>query len=291
MTLAVDDGPVLRAGVIGLGMIGGGVAVCLARAKRPLAVYDVRPDASTKLAGVPAVMESAAAVARVSDIVMIAVLNAEQVQAVLEGPTGVLAGAHPGLTLVLLSTVAMSDLEKLTAIAAASGVELLDCGVTGGLVAEKGDMLCMIGGTDASVSRVRPVLETFCAKLFHMGRSGTGMIAKIARNAIHYSLWEAGYEGALLAARSGVRIDQFASLVDEAARRPGANASFWMNEESLNPPAEWSAQQLALRKSLMSYLRKDVDAAIQLGDRTGADIPVIRATRYAAHKTYRVKEE
>jgi 3-hydroxyisobutyrate dehydrogenase len=123
----------LRAGVIGLGAIGGGVAISLARKKRPLAVYDVRAEAAATLEGVPTVERSPAAVSATADVVMIAVVNAGQVRATLEGPDGLLAGVHPGLVLVLLSTVSLNDLRDLAAIANAAGVPLLDCGVTADL--------------------------------------------------------------------------------------------------------------------------------------------------------------
>jgi len=63
----------LRAGVVGLGMIGGGVAVSLANSGRPAAaVYDVRPEAADGLEGVPAPVGSPAAVAKASDVVLVA---------------------------------------------------------------------------------------------------------------------------------------------------------------------------------------------------------------------------
>jgi 3-hydroxyisobutyrate dehydrogenase len=77
----------LRAGVIGLGMIGGGVALSLARSGRPVAaVHDVRPDAADDLDGVPDQVESPAAVAKECDVVLLAVVSAEQARDVLAGP-------------------------------------------------------------------------------------------------------------------------------------------------------------------------------------------------------------
>ena len=72
------SGAALRAGVVGLGQIGGGVAVCLARSGRPLTVDDVRPDAVDRWPGVPPVVGSPAEVARASDVVMIAVVDLAQ---------------------------------------------------------------------------------------------------------------------------------------------------------------------------------------------------------------------
>jgi 3-hydroxyisobutyrate dehydrogenase len=66
-----------RVGVIGLGEIGGGVAVSMARRGRVASVFDVRPDAAARLEGVPAQRDSVAEVTKNSDVVLIAVVSAE----------------------------------------------------------------------------------------------------------------------------------------------------------------------------------------------------------------------
>jgi 3-hydroxyisobutyrate dehydrogenase len=268
----------LRAGVIGLGAIGGGVAVSLARNKRPLAVYDVRPDAAATLDGVPAVERSPAAVSATADVVMIAVVNAEQVRATLEGPDGLLAGVHPGLVLVLLSTVSLNDLRGLAAIANAAGVPLLDCGVTGGPAsAPKGELIAMIGGEDRVVERVRPVLEDWSEFVQHMGLAGSGMAAKIARNIIHYQIWRAGHEGAALASRSGVDLAKFVAVVQRAATKPGASPTVWMTEESVSPPGAWPEDQLRLRQHILGLMKKDLEAALSLARAAGLELPSTEA--------------
>src|SRR3546814_20163148 len=101
-----------NAGVIGLGHIGSGVALCLARAGMLTAVYDVRQDASEGLEGVPAVAPPAAEVARQCDVVLIAVVHAQQTIAVLNGPDGVLSQSRPDLQNVLLATFPLQNLTQ-----------------------------------------------------------------------------------------------------------------------------------------------------------------------------------
>jgi 3-hydroxyisobutyrate dehydrogenase-like beta-hydroxyacid dehydrogenase len=74
-----------KVGVIGLGTIGSGVAICLARAGMLAAVYDVRVNAADGLEGVPPLAGLPAEVARVCDTIVIAVVNAAQVIDVLSG--------------------------------------------------------------------------------------------------------------------------------------------------------------------------------------------------------------
>ena len=207
----------LKAGVIGLGMIGGGVAICLARANRLAAVYDIRPDASDKLEGVPPVVASPAEVARQADVVMIAVIDAKQARDVMSGPDGLLAAKRPGLAIVLLSTVSLPDLTELREIAAAGDAVLVDCGVTGGPASAQKGMVSLVGADDATFARVKDVIDDFSKLAIHMGGPGAGMAAKIARNVIVYTVWRAGYEGAQLAKAAGIDIAKLAAAIDGSA--------------------------------------------------------------------------
>jgi 3-hydroxyisobutyrate dehydrogenase len=281
----------LRAGVVGLGAIGGGVAVSLARRGRPLAVYDIRADAVAGLDGVPPLLPSPAAVAAASDVVMIAVINSQQVRAVLEGPEGLLAGAHPGLVLVLLSTVSLDDLKRLAAIASAVGVPLLDCGVTGGPdSAPKGELIAMLGGESAVAERIRPVLEDWSEFVQYMGPPGTGMAAKIARNIIHFQIWRAGHEGALLASRAGVDLAKFVTVVERAATKPGASPTIWMTEESINPPGPWSGDQAKVRQHVLELMKKDMEAALSLAASVGVRLPSAEAAYHGGAEIFGLRE-
>jgi 3-hydroxyisobutyrate dehydrogenase len=119
----------MRVWIIDHGMIGGGIAQCFAWHGRALSVYDIRPDAAQTLAGVPAVLESPGAVALRSDIVIIAVVSAEQVASVLRGPNGILASAAPGSVVLIVSTIAVSAFLQFAAEADHHGVHLIYAGV------------------------------------------------------------------------------------------------------------------------------------------------------------------
>lgn len=207
-----------RAGVIGLGLIGGGVAVSLATSGRPpVAVYDVRPEAADGLDGVPAPLGSAAAVAAASDVVLIAVVDEAQARDVLSGPGGVLSAAHPGLIVVLLSTVSVAAVRDLAALCAGHGVPLLDAGVTGGTVAAKNGLVVMVGGPDDALEQALPVLKDFGKAVVHCGGSGTGMAAKLARNLITYAQWTAVREAAGIAAEAGVPLKALMRVLERSS--------------------------------------------------------------------------
>ncbi|MFA7554685.1 MAG: NAD(P)-dependent oxidoreductase [Spongiibacteraceae bacterium] len=276
----------LRTGVIGLGQIGGGVAMCLARHNRPLAVFDIRADAADRLEGVPAVSSTPAEVAAQSDVLMIAVLNGEQAEAILTGPEGVLAGAHPGLTLVMLSTITIDELKKLNVIASEKNVPLLDCGVTAGQLSAEGKMISMIGGDDAEVERVMPVLKEFNAEVYHMGPAGAGMVTKVVRNMIHFTTWRIGFEGAKLAAAAGVDIEKFSELVHQASMQDGASVSTWMTPEKLFKSNKHFTTMDQMCQGTYVYHKKDMDAAKELADQLNVETPTADSARTYGPEIY-----
>ena len=262
-----------RGGVIGLGKIGGGVAVCLARAGRLASVYDVRLNAADELEGLPKCVNSPADVARSCDVVLIAVMNAAQIRQVLVGPEGVFAGAHRHTTVVVLSTVAMDDWRELMEMAAKAKIRLLDCGVTSGPASAQGGLICLVGGTNEDLANVAPVLNSFSRRVLHMGPPGAGMAAKIARNIIVYATWRAGYESEQLALAAGVDISKLAEAIDLSAEDV-EGATMWMKR----PSADSGPDAKALRERVLEFLEKDLDAACKLASDLNVAIPVANIT-------------
>lgn len=276
----------LHAGVIGLGQIGGGVALCLARAGSLAAVYDVRPDAADKLEGVPACAASPAAVGRACDVVVIAVVSAEQALSVLTGEEGLLAAARPGLSVVLLSTVSLESLRELSRLVTDAGAMLIDCGVTGGPAAATGGLTCLVGGEEADVARVRPVLESFSQAVFHMGPPAAGMAAKIARNVIVFGSIRVGYEAELLARAAGIDVAQLAALVDQSTENVLTPTSLMKRPSPASDPAERKVREMVLE-----LMKKDLEAAQSLAAELGVRVPVADISHDTAAKVLGLESE
>jgi 3-hydroxyisobutyrate dehydrogenase-like beta-hydroxyacid dehydrogenase len=251
----------LQAGVIGLGQIGGGVAVCLARAGRLAAVYDVYPEVAAKLEGVPACVSSPAELASSCDVVIIAVVSAEQVRDALSGPDGLLSGARDDLTVVLMSTVSLPDLHSLSELAGAAGVKLVDCGVTGGPAAARKGLVCLVGADDADYQRVLPVLEDCSQTVVRMGGPAAGMAAKVARNVLVYGTYHAAYEAAKLAESAGVDLATLAAAIDASAASMGSPMAFQL---PLDPVQTGGRDEKLLRQATAEIMRKDLAAATEL---------------------------
>ena len=264
-----------KAGVIGLGVIGSGVAICLARAGLLGAVYDVRKDASEGLEGVPAVAASAAEVARHCDVVLIAVVDAKQTIDALSGPDGILSQARPGLDVVLLATVSMTDLAGIRKLTDAAGVGLVDSGVTGGPRARQNGLICLVGADPAIFARVRPSLEGFAKSVALMGGPGAGMAAKIARNVVVYGCLRAGYEAAMLARAAGVDVRQLTQVIEDSS--DGVGGPMMLMGRPKDPATD--ADENRLREYTRGLMNKDLDAALDLGKTFNIALPLVELTR------------
>jgi 3-hydroxyisobutyrate dehydrogenase len=263
-----------KAGVIGLGMIGSGVALCLARAGLLGAVYDVRPQAADGLEGVPPVAASPRAVAQDCDVVIIAVVSAEQTVDVLTGPDGLLAAARPGLDIVLVATVSIEKLDEIRALTDAAGVGLIDCGVTGGQTVRQNGLVCLVGATAESLARVQPVLDGFAKSVAHMGGPGSGMAAKIARNVVVYGCLRAGYEGAALARAAGVNVAQLVKVIEDSSE--GVGGPMMLMGRPADPLTD--ANEAKMRDYVRGLMLKDLGAALDLGRSVHVKLPLVELT-------------
>lgn len=269
----------LRAGVVGLGMIGGGVAVSLARSGSAPAVFDVRPDAADGLPGVPDVLASPAEVAAASDVVMVAVVNAAQARQAITGEDGILTAARPGSTVVLLSTVALPVVRELAAACAEHAVGFLDCGVTPGDKAAEHGMVAIVGGDAAVVESAGPVLAGWAKRVVHCGPSGAGMATKIARNVVTYGTWRTVHEAAALASAAGVDPGRLAEVI-EAADPDGRTLLQLLGMRGAD-----GELPDAVGRQISPLMTKDLDAALALAQDLGVSVPGVGVSRERAAET------
>jgi len=259
----------LRAGVIGIGQVGKGVALCLQRRDLLSAIYDVRDEIGE---GLPPIEASPREVAAKSDVVLIAVVTADQAIDVLSGPDGVLTAGNKDQIIVLLATVALSDLDRIRAVTDAAGVTLIDCGVMGAARSADQGMVCLVGADQEPLEKVRPILEGFARYVAHMGGPGAGMTAKIVRNVAAVGCLRAGYEAAQLAKATGTDLPRLIQAIDDTADANVGPMIFWGREQDpATDPAE-----AALRENLWEMILKDAQAALELADLTAMDLSLVK---------------
>jgi 3-hydroxyisobutyrate dehydrogenase len=173
-----------RVGFIGLGSQGGPMARAIIGAGYPVTLWARRPASLEPFAGTPArVAASPAELAAASDLACICVVGDADVEEVLAGEAGVLAGLRRGAVIAVHSTVHPDTCRRLADRAAARGARLVDAPVSGGgPAAEAGRLLVMAGGAPADVEFCRPVFAAYADPVVHVGPVGSGQLAKLLNN-------------------------------------------------------------------------------------------------------------
>lgn len=168
-------------GFIGLGIMGRGMAANILRAGFPLTVWNRTAAKMEPLvaAGARAGASPADLAAR-SDIIVICVSDTPDVEAVILGPDGVIAGARPGSLVVDCSTISPEATRRLAQTLAARGIGMLDAPVSGGSEgAAKGTLSIMVGGKETDFQRALPVLQAMGKQITHVGDHGAGQTVKL----------------------------------------------------------------------------------------------------------------
>ncbi|TFH31714.1 MAG: 2-hydroxy-3-oxopropionate reductase [Anaerolineales bacterium] len=169
-----------KIGYIGLGLMGKPIALNLLKAGYALTVYNRSQAAMDELVAAGAMaVDSPEAVARASDVVFTNLPDSPDVESVVLGSGGVLAGSHPGMVFVDNSTIKPETARKIAEALAAVGVDSLDAPVSGGDIGAKaGTLAIMVGGPKSAFDRVAPVFGAMGKKITYVGASGAGQVAK-----------------------------------------------------------------------------------------------------------------
>jgi 3-hydroxyisobutyrate dehydrogenase len=173
-----------RVALLGLGLMGAGMARRLLGAGFPLAVYNRTAEKAASLVGDGArLANSPRDAAEGADFVVSMVADDVASRALWLGDNGALAGIKTGALLIESSTVTPEWISELAAAAQAKGSEVLDAPVTGSRIhAAAGELNFLVGGSDAAVERARPVLAVMSKSVIHVGPTGSGALLKLINN-------------------------------------------------------------------------------------------------------------
>lgn len=204
-----------KIGFIGLGVMGLGMAANLLKKGYEVAVYNRTPGKAASLVELGASeLESPVAVARAVDIVITMISNDAAIREVYWGENGIFEGVREGVTLIDSSTISPLLAKELAAAAEALGASFLDAPVTGSKpAAEDGTLVFMVGGPEAALASVEPLLLAMGRKVIPMGPNGSGSTAKLAHNTIVGINVAALTEGMAIAASGGIDGSKFVELV------------------------------------------------------------------------------
>lgn len=212
-----------RIGLVGLGAMGRGVAANLAKKGFRVFGCDVREESRAALAPADAFSTRPAELAG-CDVVMSFVVNDAQTEDVLFGRDGMAPHLRSGSIFVMCSTVPPAYARSLGARLAQRGVTLIDAPVTGGAAgAARGSLTVMAAGPKDAFERVRPLLQAFGARLYHLGEeNGAGAQMKVINQLLCGVHLAAAGEALAMAKRQGLPLETVHEILCSGS------ASSWM---------------------------------------------------------------
>jgi len=200
----------MKVGFIGLGHMGAPMSRNVLAAGHDLVVHDVRPDAAAGLLEAGASWAGSPRESGVDrDVVITMLPGPSQVEEVLLGPGGLLAGLSAGDTWIDMSTSVPAVADKVRAVAGSSGVAILDAPVAGGITgARDGTLQIFIGGATDDYLRMRPLLEVMGdrERILHVGSHGAGYTVKLMLNLLWFASVTLTAEALTIGVRAGVDV-------------------------------------------------------------------------------------
>lgn len=220
-------------GVVGLGKMGAPMARHLLARGFKVTGCDPLADAcrDARASGVT-MLDSAAEVARASDLVIIVVGFDQEVEATVFGKGGVALG----------STVAPRYARRLAERLAESGMVLLDIPLARGEAAAVAGKLLIYGaGEERAFAACRPAFSAFASDIFHLGPAGAGQVAKMVNNLILWACTAANDEGLRLGEALGVDAERL-----REALRAGSAQNWSMDIRAELSGMPWAEKDMSI---------------------------------------------
>jgi 4-hydroxybutyrate dehydrogenase/sulfolactaldehyde 3-reductase len=266
-----------QVGFIGLGIMGGPMAANILRGGHALTVFDVNPEAVARLVAKGArAASSPAAVARASEVVVTMLPDAPDVERVALGPDGLVAALPQGGVLIDMSTSAPETTRRIGAALAARGCHMVDCPV--GKTAEhavSGTLTLMAGGEDATIARVRPVLDCMGTDFFHCGGLGNGHAMKATNNLLATALVALNAEVLAAGLRAGLTLGTMTGVMQKTMA--------WNNQLAIAFPLRPLKGDFE-PGFMLRLAHKDCRIALEMIDGMGLAAPVGRAALAACQE-------
>ncbi|MCW5633867.1 MAG: NAD(P)-dependent oxidoreductase [Rubrivivax sp.] len=258
----------LRIGFVGLGVMGAPMAGHLARAGHALTVLDADAGrtraVAQKIGGTAA--RTPAEVAAASDIVVTMLPDGRVVQQVALGDEGLVHGLRAGALLLDTSSAEPWLTEATAAGLAKAGAAMVDAPVSGAAWgAEAAELVFMVGGSDADVARVMPLLKLMGKAQHHLGGLGAGHAMKCINNTITSMTFLATAEGLVTGKRYGLDPEAMLAVLNQST------GGSWITQTHFTQRIFNRAFDDPFKLALML---KDIGIALQLARDTGTPMPL-----------------
>ncbi|MCM5569702.1 NAD(P)-dependent oxidoreductase [Burkholderiaceae bacterium FT117] len=262
-----------RIGMIGIGMMGHGIATNVVKHGHPLAFLEhpgnqpVDALVSAGARGVPTI----AALAAEADVVILCVTGSPEVESVLFQAGGLLESMRPGTTIVDCSTAIPSSTLRIAEAVAKAGGRFLDAPMTRTpKEAAEGRLNLLVGGEAALFDECRPLLACFAENIVHAGPVGAGHRMKLLHNYVSLGFSAVLAEAAACAQRADVDPHVFMEVL---AKGGGGGVVL----ERLRPYIE--AKQIAAFRFSISNALKDIGYYTTMAGEIGASVTAAEGIR------------
>ena len=262
----------MRIGVAGIGKMGAAIAARLMEVGHEVAVWNRTPDKAKAVAGATAVA-TPSDLARRSEAVITILTDGAAIDAVYNGPAGLLSGDVTGKLFIEMSTVPPKVETALAPKVEAKNAVFVECPVGGSTTpARQGKLLGLLGGDAAAAARALPILNQLCRKVEHCGPVGAGSSMKLAINLPLMVAWQAYGEAFAIARDVGWEPKR---LLDLFVESNGANNGLKMRADMI--VAMMENRDPGPTTFNIADAVKDLRTMVDTGAAKGADMPATRA--------------
>ena len=239
-------------GVVGLGKMGRPIARHLISAGYTVHGIDVSPEATAaaKAFGTQ-IATKASALAAQCDLIIVLTAYEQQVEDVVFGADGLVAGAKPGTIIAVGATINPAGMMDIAERLAKHGLTALDIPICRGEgAAEAGKLLITGGGEANAFERCRKAFSTFADSVHRLGDVGSGQVGKMVNNLILWACISANTEGFKLAQQYGVDVDAMRNMLLDSSAQNWA-----MSTQVDRYPMPWAEKDMMIVLSEADRLR------------------------------------
>jgi 3-hydroxyisobutyrate dehydrogenase len=262
----------MRIGIAGIGKMGAAIAARLMEVGHDVTVWNRTPDKAKAVVGAN-VASTPAELAQRSEVVITILTDGAAIEAVYNGPSGLLSGDIKGRLFIEMSTVPPKVETALMPKVEAKGAVFVECPVGGSTApARQGKLLGLLGGNDSAAARALPILNQLCRKVEHCGPVGAGSSMKLAINLPLMVAWQAYGEAFAIARDVGWEPKR---LLDLFVESNGANNGLKMRADMI--VAMMESRDPGPTTFNIADAVKDLRTMVDTGAAKGADMPATKA--------------
>lgn len=251
---------------VGTGNMGGPMAANLLRAGYPLSLFDKRPASLERLLANGGVeVESLQQGAASADVTIVSLPGPPEVREVLLGPSGLVASARPGATIIDTSTSSVELAQEIAIASAARGIRYLEAPITNAVdAAAAGKLTIFVGGERKDFDEAKPIFDVLGEKILYVGKHGNGAVTKLVTNQLWFVAAAAIGEGLMLAAKADIPLE----TISEAIRSSAGNS--WVAEHDI--PSIFAGHYDP--SFTLALCCKDLGLIRQIASSHGLDLPM-----------------